>query len=215
MIAMKKIQLLPAREQVASVLREAILKRELKEGEELTLEGMAEQLGVSSMPVREAFQILATYGLIKLRPNKGAIVLGVNEKTIRDHYETRALLESEAAARASQKGKDISDIVYAYDTTKKALDENDFGEYSRGNEAFHMSIWTAADNEKMKTILSSLWNGLSMGHKVTEEDYAKISMYEHRKILDAIQANEVEKARKRMYDHIIRSMENILTRFSP
>ena len=79
MIAMKKIQLLPAREQVASVLREAILKRELKEGEELTLEGMAEQLGVSSMPVREAFQILATDGLIKLRPNKGAIVLGVNE----------------------------------------------------------------------------------------------------------------------------------------
>ena len=167
------------------------------------------------MPVREAFQILATDGLIKLRPNKGAIVLGVNEKTIRDHYETRALLESEAAARASQKGKDISDIVYAYDTTKKALDENDFGEYSRGNEAFHMSIWTAADNEKMKAILSSLWNGLSMGHKVTEEDYAKISMYEHRKILDAIQANDVEKARKRMYDHIIRSMENILTRFSP
>ena len=55
MIAMKKIQLLPAREQVASVLREAILKRELKEGEELTLEGTAEQLGVSSMPVREAF----------------------------------------------------------------------------------------------------------------------------------------------------------------
>lgn len=215
MIAMKKIQLLPAREQVASVLREAILKRELKEGEELTLEGMAEQLGVSSMPVREAFQILATDGLIKLRPNKGAIVLGVNEKTIRDHYETRALLESEAAARASQKGKDISDIVYAYDTAKKALDENDFGEYSRGNEAFHMSIWTAADNEKMKAILSSLWNGLSMGHKVTEEDYAKISMYEHRKILDAIQANDVEKARKRMYDHIIRSMENILTRFSP
>ena len=70
-------------------------------------------------------------------------------------------------------------------------------------------------NEKIKAILSSLWNGLSMGHKVTEEDYAKISMYEHRKILDAIQANEVEKARKRMYDHIIRSMENILTRFSP
>ena len=211
---MKKIQLLPAREQVASALREAILKRELGEGEELTLEGTAEQLGVSSMPVREAFQILASDGLIKLRPNKGAIVLGVNEKTIRDHYETRALLESEAAARASRPGTDISDIVYAYETTEKALEENDFSEYSRGNQAFHMAVWTAADNEKMKTILSSLWNGLSMGHKVTEEDYAKISMYEHGKILDAIRTNDESKARKRMYDHIIRSMENILTRFT-
>ena len=53
-----------------------------------------------------------------------------------------------------------------------------------------------------------------MGHKVTEEDYAKISMYEHRRILEAIKANDEQKARSRMYDHIIRSMENILTRFS-
>lgn len=68
---MKKIQLLPAREQVASALREAILKREMKEGEELTLEGTAQALGVSSTPVREAFQILASDGLIRLRPNKG------------------------------------------------------------------------------------------------------------------------------------------------
>ena len=211
---MKKIQLLPAREQVASALREAILKREMKEGEELTLEGTAQALGVSSTPVREAFQILASDGLIRLRPNKGAIVLGVNEKTIRDHYETRALLESEAAARASRPGTDISDIVYAYETTEKALDENDFGTYSDGNQAFHMAIWTAADNEKMKSFLSSLWNALSMGHKVTEEDYAKISMYEHRRILEAIKANDEQKARSRMYDHIIRSMENILTRFS-
>ena len=211
---MKKIQLLPAREQVASALREAILKRELKEGEELTLEGTARQLGISSMPVREAFQILASDGLIKLRPNKGAIVLGVNEKTIRDHYETRALLESEAAARASRKGTDISDIEYAYEMSQKALEENDYSRYSQGNQAFHMSIWTAADNEKIKSILSSLWNGLSMGHKVTEEEYARISIREHGEILEALRGNDVDRARKRMYDHIIRSMENILTRFS-
>lgn len=209
-----KIQLLPAREQVASVLRKAILSRELKEGEELTLEGTASQLGVSSMPVREAFQILAGDGLIKLRPNKGAVVLGVNEKTIRDHYETRALLESEAAARASREGTDISDIEYAYEMAERALEENNYSEYSRHNQGFHMAIWVASDNEKIKSLLSGLWNGLSMGHKVTEEDYAKISIYEHGKILEAIKRHDTEKSRSRMYAHIIRSMENILTRFS-
>ena len=76
-----------------------------------------------------------------------------------------------------------------------------------------MEIWAAADNEKMKSLLSSMWNGLSMGHKVTEEDYAKISIFEHRQILDAVKANDGELARKRMQDHIIRSMNNILTRF--
>ena len=78
-----KVKLLPAREQVASILRKAILSRELQEGQEITLEGIAELVGVSTTPVREAFQILARDGLIKLRPNKGAVVQGINEKTLR------------------------------------------------------------------------------------------------------------------------------------
>lgn len=208
-----KVKLLPAREQVASVLRKAILSRELEEGREITLEGIATQVGVSVTPVREAFQILSADGLIKLRPNKGAVVLGVNEKTIRDHYETRAVLEGEAAARASAEGVDLSEVENAYETAEKALEENDSAEYSRYNQAFHMGIWEAAGNEKIKSLLSSMWNGLSMGHKVTEEDYAKISIYEHKKILDAIKAHDSEKARRKMQAHIIRSMNNILTRF--
>ena len=53
-----------------------------------------------------------------------------------------------------------------------------------------------------------------MGHKLTEEEYARISIREHGEILEALRGNDVDGARKRMYDHIIRSMENILTRFS-
>ena len=101
----------------------------------------------------------------------------------------------------------------AYQIAEKALEDNDSAEYSRYNQAFHMGIWEAADNEKMKSLLSSMWNGLSMGHKVTEEDYAKISIYEHKKILDAMKAHDGSRARKLMNDHIIRSMKNILTRF--
>lgn len=100
-----KIKLLSAKEQVAAVLRKAILSRDLVEGQEITLEGIATMVGVSSMPVREAFQILAADGLIKVRPNKGAVVLGINEQTIREHYEIRALLESEAVAKACRPGR--------------------------------------------------------------------------------------------------------------
>lgn len=104
-----KIKLLSAKEQVAAVLRKAILSRELVEGQEITLEGIAGMVGVSSMPVREAFQILAADGLIKVRPNKGAVVLGINEQTIREHYEIRALLESEAVAKASSWHRYLAD----------------------------------------------------------------------------------------------------------
>ena len=64
-----------AKEKVVSELRKAILSKRMVEGESLTLENIASQLNVSITPVREAFQILDRDGLIKLRKNKGAVVL--------------------------------------------------------------------------------------------------------------------------------------------
>ena len=79
MTGLKPIKIPSAKEKVASELRKAILSRKMQEGENLSLESVASQLNVSITPVREAFQILARDGLIKLRPNKGAIVLGVTD----------------------------------------------------------------------------------------------------------------------------------------
>ena len=120
-------------------------------------------MGVSTTPVREAFQILARDGLIKLRPNKGAVVQGINEKTI-------GITESRPSwtggrGQGSAEGVDLSAVDQAYQIAEKALEDNDSAEYSRYNQAFHMGIWEAADNEKMKSLLSSMWNGLSMGPK--------------------------------------------------
>lgn len=80
MLGLKPIKLLPARERVASALRKAIISKSIPEGAELTLENTAQELGVSVTPVREAFQILARDGLLEVKQNKCAIVLGVTEK---------------------------------------------------------------------------------------------------------------------------------------
>ena len=85
MSLLKPIVMPSAKQKVASELRKAILSRKLKEGEVLSLESIATQLNVSITPVREAFQILDWDGLIKLRQNKGAIVLGITDTYIRDH----------------------------------------------------------------------------------------------------------------------------------
>lgn len=66
MLGLKPIQLLPARERVAAALRKAIISKQISEGEVLTLENTAQELGVSITPVREAFQILARDGLIEI-----------------------------------------------------------------------------------------------------------------------------------------------------
>ena len=83
MNGLKPIKIPSAKEKVASELRKAILSRKMKEGEILSLDSVATQLNVSITPVREAFQILARDGLIKLRQNKGAIVLGITDTYIR------------------------------------------------------------------------------------------------------------------------------------
>lgn len=107
MLGLKPIKLLPARERVASALRKAIIAQQIKEGETLTLETTAQQLGVSITPVREAFQILERDGLISLQQNRGATVLGINEKTLREHYQVRAVLEKAACELCCENGADL------------------------------------------------------------------------------------------------------------
>lgn len=211
MNGLKPIKMPSAKEKVAAELRKAILSRQMQEGEVLSLDSVATQLNVSAMPVREAFQILARDGLIQLRKNKGAVVLGITETYIKEHYQLRAILESSAAALAADPEADISEIESVYEEAAEALREGNLRQYTDLNHAFHSEIWTAAGNQKMKNMISELWNGLSMGSMVSEEDYAKVSIKEHEKILKAIQKHDKEAAQKTMYDHIMRSRDDMLT----
>ena len=203
MIGLKPIKIPSAKERVASELRKAILSKQLKEGENLTLESVAQQLNVSITPVREAFQILAHDGLIKLRPNKGAIVLGITETYIREHYQLRGILESACAGFAASPDIDISKI--------ELTASGDYSRYADLNREFHSEIWAASGNKKMENMIAELWNGLSMGSMVTEEEYAGISIKEHEAIYEAIKAHDVQLAQRRMYEHIMRSRDDMLT----
>ena len=213
MSLLKPIVMPSAKQKVASELRKAILSRKLKEGEVLSLESIATQLNVSITPVREAFQILARDGLIDLKQNKGATVLGLNETTIREHYEIRAALESAACVLCCQRKADLSAIRNCLEMADEALEKKDSSSYSNYNQSFHYEIWTAAGNEKLKTMLSEMWNGLSMGLKSTEEEYARNSQEEHRQILAALESGDPKQAGEKMVFHIIRSMNDVLTRY--
>lgn len=208
---MESLELMPARIRIASILKKAIYSGEYKSGEELSLTGIAQQLGVSRTPVREAFQTLASEGLITLRMNKGAIVNQIDEKFIRDNFEMRILLESEAAARAAANEMDISDLLTRLYHMRDNFDRSTKTDYEELNQDIHMSIWTAADNQRMKTYLLELWNGPSTGHSVPEiSQHYKNSTFEHISILQAIRDRQPEAARRSMKQHIARSMENIL-----
>lgn len=213
MVGLKPIKIPSAKERVASELRKAILSKQMEEGENLSLESMAQQLNVSITPVREAFQILARDGLIKLRPNKGAIVLGITETYIREHYQLRAILESACAGLAASPDIDITKIEQSYLDARDMIESGDYSQYANLNREFHSEIWAASNNKKMERMIAELWNGLSMGSMVTEEEYARISIKEHEAIYEAIKSHDAQLAQQKMYEHIMRSRDDMLTHY--
>lgn len=215
MMNIKPIKLLPAREQVAAELRKAILSNKYKQGDTIALDEVSKSLGVSVTPVREALQLLSADGLIALRPNKGAMVLGITEQYIKEHFELRLILEGEMIRKVcDSQSVDISEIISAFSAAEVDLEENDARNYSHLNQAFHMAIWNAAGNQRIATLLSTLWNGLSIGLNTTEKEYAIKSIIEHRELLSAIKNKDADRACNLMKEHIERSMRDMLTNLS-
>lgn len=205
---------LPIRVEITSVLKKAIFAREYNDGDELSLTDIAARLGVSRTPVREAFQSLAEEGLITLRMNRGAIVNKIGRKFIKDNFEMRILLESEAAARAATNKMNVEDLLPRLYEMREHFEEMTRENYEELNENIHMRIWEAADNEKLKRYLMELWNGPSTGHAIDESTlHYKNSTFEHISILHFIHDQKPEEARKAMTQHITRSMGNILKKY--
>ena len=210
---METIEVLPIRVRVTAILRKALLSGEYRPREELSLTEVAAKLGVSRTPVREAFQSLAAEGLLELRMNRGAIVTGIDEKFIRDHFEVRILLEGEAVARMAKHGCGTAELDQLQKWAQSNLSTMTEQEYRAYNQQFHTAIWKAADNARLYGLLSSLWNGPSSSSQARDREHEMRSIQEHGEMLQWIQAGESERARTVMVGHITRSMENILRGF--
>jgi len=210
---MEIIEVMPIRVRVTAILRKALLAGEFKPGEELSLTETAARLGVSRTPVREAFQSLAAEGLLELRMNRGAIVVGIDEKFIRDHFDLRVLLETEAVTRAAKRQIDTERLQQLQDWAEIHQNTMSEEEYRNYNQQFHERIWRAADNQKLYDLLSSLWNGPSGGNVGRDPEHEKLAIQEHRQMLAHMRRGEPEAAGKIMTMHIERSMGNILRSF--
>lgn len=207
---MESLEIMPIRVRITAILRKAILSGEYQAGQELSLTETAEKLGVSRTPVREAFQTLASERLIQLRMNRGAIVLLIDNKFIRDHYEMRMLLEGEAAYRAAERGMDGSKLLREQRALLEGFEEVPVSQIEEGNVAVHTAIWRAADNQKLYDFLNGLWNGPSIRDQAMTMTHHRLSLKEHIQVLERIEERNAEKARDAMRAHIGRFLANML-----
>ena len=149
---------LPLRDVVFYTLRQAILKGELKPGERLMEMQLANQLGVSRTPIREAIRKLELEGLVLMIPRRGAVVAKITEKDLRDVLEVRTSLEKLAIELACQRMPDetIPDLRQALEAFKEALKKEDLTAQAEKDEQFHDVIFKSTGNQRLIQMLNNL-----------------------------------------------------------
>jgi len=206
---------------VADKMRAAILEGHYKPGEWLRQERLAQELGVSQMPVREALNELVNEGLIEHVPYRGARVIQFSVEDIDDLYEHRAFLEGRAAYFSAQ-------VISERDLTllkklQAGMEENDAPEavlkYRELNRNFHKTIFTISKHEYLIRTLNQMWAAFptmlignyaaTASHPLPARD--DTDRQEHQAIMDALELHDASKAEQAMRDHILTTKQQLVS----
>ncbi len=149
---------LPLRDVVLNTLRRAILLGELKPGERLMELHLAEKLGVSRTPIREAIRMLELEGLVTMMPRKGAAVAQITEKSMNDVLEVRRALDALCAELACDRitSEELDALRLASDAFEAAVRTTDAKEIAHADVAFHDIIVRATGNQRLIQLVNTL-----------------------------------------------------------
>ena len=197
---------LPLRDVVFQTLRSAILKGELKPGERLMELQLADTLGVSRTPIREAIRMLEQEGLAITIPRKGAEVAKMTIKDMEDVLQIRGVLE-ELAARVScskitdQELRELRIAMIEFDEQTK---EDNVVELAKADVVFHDIIYKAADNPKLLLLLNNLREQMYRYRTeyLKEKDRHEQLIREHHEIVKALEERNEERVAKIVKQHL-------------
>ena len=202
----KMNEYLPLRDVVFNTLREAILKGELKPGERLMEIQLAQKLGVSRTPIREAIRKLELEGLVVMIPRKGAEVAKITEKSMQDVLEVRRALEELAIQLACGRitKEEIAVLENNANEFKKTTKTKDLVEMAEADEAFHAVIYNATKNDKLIYILNNLREQMYRYRLeyIKDEKILPTIMKEHEEIVRTIRARSEKEAVQAICIHI-------------
>lgn len=204
---------LPLRDVVFNNLRQAILRGELKPGERLMEIQLANKLGVSRTPVREAIRKLELEGLVLMIPRKGAEVADISEKSLKDVLEVREALEELAARLACDKitKEGINRLKEAAQDFRSALKSNDITQMAEADVRFHDVICNATENQKLGQLLNNLREQMyryRIEYLKDQQVYEKL-LSEHEEIIRHIEKGEKDEAARVVSRHIVNQAQAV------
>lgn len=206
---------LPLRDVVFQTLRQAILRGELKPGERLMEIHLAQKLGVSRTPVREAIRKLELEGLVFMIPRKGAVVAEITISDLEDVLEVRMALEELAVKNACRRitQEQLQELEDLAEKFHQSLMGDDVGACAEADMLFHDAIYEATGNHRLIQILNNLREQMyryRMEYLKDKHTYTQL-LREHDEIVAALKKHDEQEALKCISRHVERQKEHIIS----
>lgn len=206
-------EFLPLRDVVFNTLRQAILTGELKPGERLMEIHLANKLGVSRTPIREAIRKLELEGLVTMIPRRGAEVAQITGKSLQDVLEVRRSLDALCAELACERisDEDIERLEVACKEFEEATKKGDMRAIASADVSLHDIIVQATGNKRLVQLVNNLAEQMYRYRFEYIKDFSVYSrlIEEHRVIFEAIRDKNKEVAAAAAVTHIDNQMESI------
>lgn len=191
-------------DEVAAHVRELIMSGQVRHGEFLRLERIADDLGVSVTPVREALLSLRGEGFVTLEPRRGFMPAPLTRQDVRDLFEAQAYFAGELAARAAEKitEEELASLARTQEVLERASEAGDAEAIENANHRFHRTINLCADSPKTAWLLRLVVRYAPRRFYSTIEGWTRASVDDHHLVLAALRAGDAGAARQAMRAHI-------------
>lgn len=199
--------------QVFNKIQDDIINGRYKPGDSLVETKLAEELGVSRTPVREAIRQLELEGLVTYIPNKGVYVTGITKRDIEDIYTIRSLVEGLAVRWAIERieESELKKLEETVELMEYYTEKGDMEQVTKLDTRFHEIIYDACKSRVLQNTLKNLLRYVKKARltslKVPKRAYQ--SLEEHKQILNAFKNHELEKGEQLMIHHISRASLNL------
>lgn len=202
-----------AQEAVLGELRLAIVTGELQPGQQVLQDALAERFGVSRVPLREALKILEGEGQVIYRPHRGYFVAELDLNDLREVYQIRDLLESEAVRVAVPRitADEIAALSVALEEVERASAAGDLVGMSAANRRFHFGLIEAARMPRLLRLVRVLWDATDVYRSLYYADgsHREAVHDEHRQVLGAVRLGDADRAVSLLRHHRERAVATL------
>jgi DNA-binding GntR family transcriptional regulator len=206
----------PARPQlsdeVAERLREEVMSGVLRPGQFIRLEAVAQRLGTSVTPVREALLLLRGEDMVRLLPRRGFVVSPLSRVDVEDLFDVQASLAGELAARAAARIDDVAldELTSINDSLLASVQAEDADAVETSEYAFHRKLNLAAESRKLAYLLRNASQYLPRHFFSGDDRWRRAVRRDHGRIVEALRAHDPLAAREAVEAHVRSGKDRLL-----